>query len=89
MDEAALRQFGRGSTDGSIWFETDRTREWLTEFGPESMSDLVLLRALYYNEETKVCLIGEEEGSRENAYELGAGLAARLRAEDMGSEKKV
>ena len=23
-------------------------REWLTEFGPESMSDLVLLRALYY-----------------------------------------
>lgn len=51
--------------------------------------DRILLRALYYNEETKVCLIGEEEGSRENAYELGAGLAARLRAEDMGSEKKV
>ena len=48
LDEATLRLFGRGTTDGSIWFETDRTREWLTEFGPESMSDLVLLRALYY-----------------------------------------
>ena len=23
-------------------------REWLTDFGPESMSDLVLLNALYY-----------------------------------------
>ena len=48
LDEAALRQFGRGSTDGSIWFESDKMREWLTDFGPESMSDLVLLRALYY-----------------------------------------
>ena len=48
LDEAALRQFGRGSTDGSIWFESDKMREWLTDFGPESMSDLALLRALYY-----------------------------------------
>lgn len=48
LDEATLRHFGRGTTDGSIWFETDKMREWLTEFGPESMSDLVLLRALYY-----------------------------------------
>ena len=48
LDEAALRQFGRGSTDGSIWFESDKMREWLTDFGPESMSDLVLLRALYF-----------------------------------------
>ena len=48
LDEAALRQFGRGSTDSSIWFESDKMREWLTDFGPESMSDLALLRALYY-----------------------------------------
>lgn len=48
LDEATLRLFDRGDTDGSIWFETDKMREWLTEFGPESMSDLVLLNALYY-----------------------------------------
>lgn len=48
LDEATLRLFGRRDTDGSIWFETDKMREWLTEFGPESMSDLVLLNALYY-----------------------------------------
>ena len=48
LDEATLRHFGRGTTDDSVWFETDKMREWLTEFGPESMSDLVLLRALYY-----------------------------------------
>ena len=48
LDEASLRLFGRGTTGGSLWFETDRMREWLTEFGPESMSDLVLLRALCY-----------------------------------------
>lgn len=48
LDEATLRLFGRGDTDGSIWFETDKMREWLTDFGPESMSDLVLLNALFY-----------------------------------------
>ena len=48
LDEATLRLFGRGDTDGSIWFETDKMREWLTDFGPESMSDLVLLNAIYY-----------------------------------------
>ena len=48
LDEATLRLFGRGDTDDSIWFETDKMREWLTEFGPESMSDLVLLNALYH-----------------------------------------
>lgn len=48
LDEATLRLFGRGDTDGSIWFETDKMREWLTDFGPESMSDLTLLNALYY-----------------------------------------
>ena len=47
LDEATLRLFGRGSTDGSIWFETDRMREALPDFGPESMSDLVLLRAIF------------------------------------------
>ena len=46
LDEATLRLFGRGDTDGSIWFETDQMRKWLTEFDPESMSDLVLLYAL-------------------------------------------
>ena len=48
LDQATLRLFGRGDTDGSIWFETDKMREWLTEFGPESMSDLVLLNAIYH-----------------------------------------
>ena len=48
LDEAALRLFGRSDTDGSLWFESDKMREWLTDFGPESMSDLVLLNALYW-----------------------------------------
>lgn len=48
LDEATLRLFGRGDTDGSIWFENDVMREWLTDFGPESMSDLVLLNAIYW-----------------------------------------
>lgn len=48
LDEATLRLFRRGDTDGSIWFENDVMREWLTDFGPESMSDLVLLNAIYY-----------------------------------------
>ena len=48
LDETTLRHFGRGTTDGAIWFESDKMREWLTDFGPESMSDLVLLNALYW-----------------------------------------
>ena len=48
LDAATLRHFGRGTTEGSIGFDSDKMREWLTDFGPESMSDLVLLRALYY-----------------------------------------
>ncbi len=48
LDEATLRLLGRGDSDGSIWFESDKMREWLTDFGPESMSDLVLLNALYW-----------------------------------------
>jgi hypothetical protein len=47
LDEATLRLFGRADTDGSIWFENDVMREWLFDFGPESMSDLVLLNAIY------------------------------------------
>ena len=48
LDEATLRHFGRGTTDGAISFRPEKIREWLTNFGPESMSDLVLLRALYF-----------------------------------------
>ncbi len=48
LDEATLRLFVRGATDGSIFFESDKMREWLFDFDPESMSDLVLLNALYH-----------------------------------------
>lgn len=48
LDEATLRLFSRGATDGAIFFETDKMREWLFDFGPESMSDLVLLNAIYW-----------------------------------------
>lgn len=48
LDEATLRLFSRGATDGTIFFESDKMREWLFDFDPESMSDLVLLNALYW-----------------------------------------
>ena len=48
LDEATLRLFSRGATDGAIFFESDKMREWLFDFNPESMSDLVLLNALYW-----------------------------------------
>lgn len=48
LDEATLRLFSRGATDGAIFFESDKMREWLFDFGPESMSDLVLLNATYW-----------------------------------------
>ena len=48
LDEAILRLFSRGATDGAIFFESDKMREWLFDFDPESMSDLVLLNALYW-----------------------------------------
>ncbi len=48
LDEATLRLFSRGATDGAIFFESDKMREWLFDFDPESMSDLVLLNALYW-----------------------------------------
>ena len=48
LDEATLRLFSRGATDGALFFESDKMREWLFDFNPESMSDLVLLNALYW-----------------------------------------
>lgn len=48
LDEATLRLFSRGATDGAIFFESDKMREWLFDFDPESMSDLVLLNATYW-----------------------------------------
>ena len=49
LDEATLRLFSRGATDGAIFFESDKMREWLFDFETESMSDLVLLNAIYYS----------------------------------------
>ena len=48
LDEATLRLFSRDATDGSFFFESDKMREWLFDFDPESMSDLVLLNAIYW-----------------------------------------
>ena len=48
LDEATLGLFRRGTTDGAIFFESDKMREWLFDFQPESMSDLVLLNAIYW-----------------------------------------
>lgn len=48
LDEATLRLFSHGATDGTIFFESDKMREWLFDFDPESMSDLVLLNAIYW-----------------------------------------
>ena len=50
LDEATLRLFSRGATDGAIFFESDKMRELLFDFDPESMSDLVLLNAIYYSD---------------------------------------
>ena len=48
LDEATLRLFSRGATDGAIFFETDKMRELLFDFEPGSMSDLVLLNGIYW-----------------------------------------
>ena len=48
LAEAPHRLFSRGATDGTIFFESDKMREWLFDFDPESMSDLVLLNAIYW-----------------------------------------
>lgn len=50
LDEATLRLFSLGATDGTIFFESDKMREWLFDFDPESMSDLVLLNAIYWHD---------------------------------------
>ena len=48
LDEATLRLFRRGATNGVIFFESDKMQEMLFDFDPESMSDLVLLNAIYW-----------------------------------------
>jgi len=48
LDAATLELFSRGATDEAIFFESDKMREWLFDFDPESMSDLVLLNAIYW-----------------------------------------
>ena len=48
LDADTLRRFGRGDTDGSVWFEGEEMRRRLVEFGPESMSDLAILNATYW-----------------------------------------
>ena len=54
LDEVTLRLFSRGATDGTIFFESDKMREWLFDFDPESMSDLVLLNAIYWPGRTQL-----------------------------------
>ena len=54
LDEATLKLFRRGATDGAFFFESDKMREWLFEFDPESMSDLVLLNAIYWPGRTQL-----------------------------------
>lgn len=54
LDEATLKLFSRGTTDGAIFFESDKMREWLFDFDPESMSDLVLLNAIYWPGRTQL-----------------------------------
>jgi hypothetical protein len=54
LDEATLRLFSRGATDGAIFFESDKMREWLFDFDPESMSDLVLLNAICWPGRTQL-----------------------------------
>lgn len=54
LDEATLRLFRRGATDEALFFESDKMREWLFDFDPESMSDLVLLNAIYWPGRTQL-----------------------------------
>jgi len=54
LDEATLKLFRRGATDGVPFFESDKMREWLFDFDPESMADLVLLNALYWPGRTQL-----------------------------------
>ncbi len=54
LDDEILKKFKKGETENTIWFETDLMREWLVEFAPESMSDLVLLRSLLHPDGMKL-----------------------------------
>lgn len=54
IDDEILRKFKKGETENTLWFETDLMRKWLVEFAPESMSDLVLLRALLHPDGMKL-----------------------------------
>ena len=54
LDDEILRKFKKGETENTLWFETDLMREWLVEFAPESMSDLVLLRSLLHPDGMKL-----------------------------------
>ena len=64
LDEAKLRLFSQGSTDGVIFFESDKMREWLFDFAPESMSDLVLLNAMYHPD--RIHLFNDVLGRKKN-----------------------
>ena len=44
----SLSLFSRGATDGIIFFDSDKMREMLFDFDPESFSDLVLLNAFFW-----------------------------------------
>ena len=44
----SLRLFSRGATDGIIFFDSDKMREMLFDFDPESFSDLVLLNSIFW-----------------------------------------
>ena len=44
----SLSLFSRGATDGVIFFDSDKMREMLFDFDPESFSDLVLLNAIFW-----------------------------------------
>ena len=54
LDDEILKKFKKGETENTLWFETDLMRKWLVEFAPESMSDLVLLRALLHPDGMKL-----------------------------------
>lgn len=45
---SSLSLFTRGATDGIIFFDSDKMREMLFDFDPESFSDLVLLNAIFW-----------------------------------------
>lgn len=51
---SSLSLFRRGTTDGNIFFDSDRMREMLFDFDPESFSDLVLLNAIFCPDRIKL-----------------------------------